>query len=121
MGDHAENALGTIMDGGEDGRVGCNALADERARGNDALDSLGEGDAGASVAGKGLEGSEIGREGVIPVCFPVHSIPPCREAAPHFWYQLRKESYDWISTSLLDILFLNSPEWFDKWGNYIPL
>jgi hypothetical protein len=64
VGSHTKNALGTIMDGGKEGRVRCNALTDERARGNDAFDGLLEGEASASVTGKsGRECKIVGVNG----------------------------------------------------------
>src|ERR671933_649274 len=69
---HAQDALGTIFDRGEDRGMGGDALADERARADDAFDRFREGGARAGIADQAVEGLEIGGEGIIPGGLPVH-------------------------------------------------
>jgi hypothetical protein len=46
---HAEDALGPILNGGKDGGVGGDTLADQRARTNNTFDGLPHGGTGAHI------------------------------------------------------------------------
>ena len=51
----ARDALGAIVGRGEDGGAGGDALADERASGNDAFEGFMQGGASAGITDEGIE------------------------------------------------------------------
>ena len=70
----AGDALGAIVDGGKDGRAGSDALADERASGDDAAEGFGQGGAGAGIADEVVELRKKGGKGIVPGRMPFHHV-----------------------------------------------